>query len=137
MQSKINFIKLYSFQTVISLGIILSYFFGLFLNENSSGGALPDFKIHLQTTTYLKEGLDSFFSNYKNFGNTHSPIYIIFLDFINLDNNLLQTRFIYSIICILLPFYFYKCLTLKFLNIDKKILIYLSLFFLYHHILDL
>jgi hypothetical protein len=129
MQSKFNYIKTNPLPVLIASSIILSYFFGFFLNENSSGGALPDFKIHLQAASYLEQGFINFLNNYKNFGDTHSPIYIIFLDFINIDNNLFQVRFTYTLICILLPFYFYKCLKIKFLHIDKNILLYLSLFF--------
>ena len=129
MQSKFDYIKNNSPQALLSLIIISSYFLGFLFNENSSGGALPDFNVHLVSLSHLEDGLNSFLTNYKNYRNTHSPVYIIFLDLINLEKNLLITRFNYTLICLLLPFFFYKCLKIKFSHINKNILLYLSLFF--------
>ena len=129
MQNIFNNLKKNPIINLISIFIIISYFFGFYLNENSSGGALQDFKIHWQTLSYFEESYINSLNNYEKLGNTHSPVYIIFLELLNIKNNMFYLRFVYIFICILLPFYFYKCLRLKFPLIDKKILFYLSLFF--------
>lgn len=109
--------------------ILTSYLFGFYLGENSSGGAKPDFGIHLKTLFFFRENFLDSLNNYSKFNNTHSPLFIIFLNHLNFNDNVFQLRGSYALICILLPFFFYKCLKIKYSKVENILLIYLSLFF--------
>ena len=65
--------------------------------------------------------------NYDFYGHRHSPVYLIFLSFlksIGFDFDLI--RFIHLNLSILLIYFFYKCLSIKFNNIEKNLLLIFS-----------
>ena len=110
------------------LTLIISFVFG----ENSTGGAIKDYanqKNVMQKFAY--DFLETFYQ-YDTFRTRHSPVLVIFLSFfekVNLPDSLI--RFIHLNLCLLLPIFFYKCLSIKFNKVDKKILLLLvSLIFL-------
>ena len=98
-----------------------------FLGENSTGGAVIDYsanKITIQA--FASEFLKTFYG-YESVFTRHSPVLYIFLSLferINLPD--FSIRLIHLHLCLFLPFLFYKCLTIKFNKIDKKILFFLS-----------
>tara|TARA_Y100000992_G_scaffold295574_1_gene256674 strand:- start:82 stop:1347 length:1266 start_codon:yes stop_codon:yes gene_type:complete len=103
--------------------LIISFFLG----ENSTGGAVIDYSANKITIkAFASEFLKTFYG-YESVFTRHSPVLYIFLSLferINLPDFLI--RLIHLHLCLLLPFLFYKCLTIKFNEIDKKILLFLS-----------
>ena len=120
----------YSFFLVLaSVVLYLSLIFGFFYDENLNYGAYYDW-----VNAYLKPVNDfskNFFQtllNYDDYGQRHSPVYLIFLSFfLKLNFSLDLIRIIHLHFSILLIVIFYKCLVLKFNNIDKRNLQLLSL----------
>ena len=99
------------FFLILYISLLISFVFG----ENSTGGAIIDYK----STKFISQKFGSDFTgsllNYDNFSSRHSPVLIIFLTFfekINLSDQLI--RIIHLHICLILPIIFYKILKLKF-----------------------
>jgi 4-amino-4-deoxy-L-arabinose transferase-like glycosyltransferase len=99
--SKIFFILMY-----------LSLIVGFFLDENSAGGAKKDF---YSTFFIIEEFSKNFLNGFKiliNSNNPHFPLhYIILGELFRLIDNVEILRFLILNINILIPFFFYKCLT--------------------------
>ena len=84
--------------------------------------------------TQIKESKEAFaleflktLYEYNNYGTRHSPILIIFLSlFEKIELPDILIRLIHLHLCLLLPLIFYMCLSLKFNNIERKILFFLS-----------
>ena len=123
-KNKYNF-----FLVSILIILYLSLLFGFFYDENLNYGAYYDW-----VNAYLKPVNDfskNFFQtllNYDDYGQRHSPVYLIFLSFflkLNFPADLI--RIIHLHLSIPLIVIFYKCLVLKFNNIDKRNLQLLSL----------
>ena len=117
------------FLILVSVVLYLSLIFGFFYDENLNYGAYYDW-----VNAYLKPVNDfskNFFQtllNYNDYGQRHSPVYLIFLSFflkLNFSPDLI--RIIHLHLSIPLILIFYKCLVLKFNNIDKRNLQLLSL----------
>ena len=68
----LNFIGIYLF-------FLSTLFFGLYFNEDFAGGAKYDFLIHKVAVEAFIDNFNYAFLNYDQFGNDHSPIYILFL----------------------------------------------------------
>ena len=115
--------KTIAFFFFLYITLLISFIFG----EDSTGGALRDY--HNQTFASKAFASDFFktFYEYDTFRTRHSPILIIFLSlFEKIELPDIFIRLIHLHICLILPFLFYKCLTVKFNKIDKKILFFLS-----------
>ena len=111
------------FLLFLYLTLIVSFFFG----ENSTGGAIKDYLNQKGISQKFSSNFFQTFYEYDNFSTRHSPILIIFLSFfekINLPD--LVIRLIHLHICLFLPLIFFKCLKLKFKEIDEKILLLLA-----------
>ena len=105
------------------LTLLISFFFG----ENSTGGAILDYQNQKNIAIKFSENFTNSFLNYESFTTRHSPILIVFLSFfekLNIPD--ISIRLIHLHICLFLPLIFYKCLFIKFKNIDKNILLLLS-----------
>ena len=124
--------KIIKFDKINIFIIPLLYFsllVGFIFDENLNYGAIMDW---VGTNRPVIKSFANDFANtfldYEKFGHRHSPVYLIFLSlFYKIGFSLDFIRFLHLNFSILLIFYFYKCLTLKFNNIDKNILILLSL----------
>ena len=114
-------------ETIFSLFLYLTLIISFILGENSTGGAIQDYiNQKNESQGFASEFLKTLYE-YDTFETRHSPVLIIFLSLfekINLPDTLI--RLIHLHLCLLLPFIFFKCLTIKFKEIDKKILIFLS-----------
>ena len=114
-------------ETIFSLFLYLTLIISFILGENSTGGAIQDYINQKNASQgFASEFLKTLYE-YDTFETRHSPVLIIFLSLfekINLPDTLI--RLIHLHLCLLLPFIFFKCLTIKFKEIDKKILIFLS-----------
>ncbi len=108
---------------ILYISLIISFFFG----ENSTGGALNDYvRQKAIVKAFSNDFLESFL-NYEKFTTRHSPVLIMFLSiFERIDLPDLFIRIIYLHICLLLPLYFFKCLKVKFSEIDNPILLFLT-----------
>lgn len=98
-----------------------------FLGENSTGGAISDYINQKKASEdFASKFLKTFFE-YDTYNTRHSPVLIIFLSFfekIKLPDFFI--RLIHLHLCLLLPIFFYKCLSFKFDGINKKIFLFLS-----------
>tara|TARA_Y100001970_G_scaffold182041_1_gene221529 strand:- start:425 stop:1681 length:1257 start_codon:yes stop_codon:yes gene_type:complete len=107
----------------------LSLIIGFIFNENLNFGALPDWEagdypVIKDLSLNFKETL----LNYESYGHRHSPVYLIFLSLLKkIGFSFDSIRFINLNISLLLIFFFYKCLIIKFDSIEKKLLFILSL----------
>lgn len=116
----------------IFLLLYLSLLIGFFFDENSSGGALPDFFTRLNLIENFKDNFVNTFLNYKEFGDRHSPTLVMFLSLLGKAGLEIDTiRFIHLQLLPILVLVSYQSLVTKFPEIDKKsIFILCSVFFL-------
>ena len=123
---KIQIIKNYNFNLVICLFYLISIL-AFFLNLDPNGGAYLDYINQKRISNiFANDFLNSLF-NYDKFSTRHSPVLLIILSFLEKAN--LPDLFIRLIafhFCLLLPIFFYKLLSLKFENYNKKNLLLLT-----------
>ena len=110
---------------------ILSLFIGFYFNEDSSGsgGYIADFNYTWGYVEVLKDTIFALGTQWT----VHTPLHYILLSKINLIIESQQTvRIIYCLISLIIPFLFYKCLTIKFrdLNFFNKSIITSIIFIL-------
>ena len=119
-----------NFSLFTFFSIIILYFsllIGFFYNEDSTGGALIDYFGQKPISINFSNDFLNTFLNYDEEATRHSPVLIILLSFLEkFQVNDLLIRLINLHICLILPIIFYKCLEIKFYNIDKRYLILLS-----------
>ena len=119
-----------NFSLFTFFSIIILYFsllIGFYYNENSTGGALIDYFGQKQISISFSNNFLNTFLNFDKTRTRHSPVLIILLSFLEkFQVNDLLIRLINLHICLILPIIFYRCLEIKFYNIDKKYLILLS-----------
>ena len=97
----------------------ICFYTGVFLNENSSGGALPDYNHNFKVILSFKENIKDSLINYHIFKTDHSPLFIYSLLIIyNFLESEFFLRFLYSHLGLLIPFLLFKCLKLEFQNIS-------------------
>ena len=118
-----NYQKEIIFYIILYLTLIISFIFG----ENSTGGAFIDYANQKKAVqSFASEFLNTFYE-YDTFRTRHSPVIKIFLSIferINIPDFFI--RLIHLHLCLLLPIFFYKCLSIKYSEIDKKIFLLLS-----------
>ena len=113
---------------LVPIGLYISLIIGFFNGENLNFGTKPDwYGTNLPTIKLFAENFYETFLSYDNLNHRHSPVYVIFLSLlVKLGVSFEFIRFFHLNLCILLIYFFYKCLKLKFKSIDKNILILLS-----------
>lgn len=99
--------------------LLLSFFFGLYFNEDGSGGgARNDFN---ETWPYILNLKNDLFYHYFNWANIHLPLHYILVSLIfRIIENIEIIRFIFCLVSLSIPLIFYKCLILKFDNVDRN-----------------
>ena len=103
-------------QCLIYIFFISTLFLGFYLGEDTAGGAIYDYNIHLKTIDRVySNGLFFGLLNYDNFENSHSPIFILILNYFTFNNELIG-RLIYLLISSLIVLVFYQVLILKYKN---------------------
>ena len=118
-------------KTFIFLLLYLTLLLGFFLDENSSGGALNDFKMRMGIIEKFDQDFKNTLLNYHNFSDRHSPIILILLSLLTkLGFEIDSIRFIHLNLILLIIIFSYKCLKIKFSNINKNILFLIPLVFL-------
>ena len=104
-------------------------FLGFYFGEDTAGGAIYDYNIHKKTIEKLfLNGLTFGLLNYDNFSNSHSPIFIVILNYLILNNEFIG-RLIYLFISSLIVIILYKSLFLRYKK-NVFLLFVLSNFFL-------
>jgi len=115
----------------INLILILYTFLilGFFFNIDPNGGAFLDYQNHLRVINDFKENFSYTFFKYDDYATRHSPILYILISLfykLNIPDQIIRIVFLH--ICLFLPIIFYKCLILKYPNIEnKKIILFSSL----------
>ena len=111
---------------LVFLFFYISLLIGFIFGEDSAGGAITDYNVHLNVREFFLKNTLYGLINYLEvtaIGGGHSPVFIIFLKYILLSNETLGRLFFLNL-CVLIPLAF--CLTLK-----KKIEVkFLPIFFL-------
>ena len=127
MQKKI----FYSETILVLLLLYFLFFFGFYFNEDANGGSINDWKYNKFLINSFSNDFQYTFLNYDQYTTRHSPVFLILLTFLH-KLNLTETtvRFLnlnFSLISVL---FFYKCLILKYKEIDKNYLYLISFIFL-------
>ena len=120
-----NNIKIFLFSAFLYFTLLS----GFFLNESLNGGAYKDWLgANLNPIKDFSKNFYETLYNYDKYNHRHSPVYLIFLStFLRFDFSFETIRLIHLHLSIPLVIIFYKCLYLKFKNIEKSYLILLSL----------
>ena len=107
----------------------ISLVIGFYLGEDLNFGARGDwYGTDFLVIKGLSSDLKNTLLNYESYGHRHSPVYLIFLSLIkNFGLSYDVLRFVHLNLSILLIYFFYKCLVLKFNNVEKSLLVILSL----------
>ena len=114
---------------IISLILYVSFFLGFFLDENATGGKV-DWEYHIT----IVEGFNvNFKETFENYNNRHSPIFYILSSFFNIIFITPEDafyRFTHVSFSLFVVFFFYRCLQIKFENVNKITLFIISSFIL-------
>ena len=112
----------------ITIFFYISLIIGFILNEDLNGGAKSDFNFYEDIIYSFSNNFTDSFLNYEKFKERHSPIMIIILSFLaKINLNLEIIRLLNLHVNLLTIYFFYKCLEIKFNQINKSYLILISL----------
>ena len=127
MIAKNQNLKFNNFYLFISLYISLVV--GFYLGEDLNFGATEDWlRTDFPVIKDFSIDLKNTLLNYESYGHRHSPVYLVFLSLLkNLGLSYDALRFLHLNLSILLIYFFYKCLVLKFNDVEKSLLVILSL----------
>ncbi len=110
----------------------LTVLLGFYFDEDNLGGAINDAIVHFEMVQKFNE---NFYETFSKFGvyeadlaTRNSPIFWIFLSFLNKYFSYETIRFLNTSIIFIIAIIFYKSLLLKFKNVKHKTLIFLSSF---------
>jgi len=123
--------KHHLYNTIIIFFLLyLSLVVGFYFDENLSYGAKADwFAGDLPVIRDLSIDLKHTILNYDAYGHRHSPTYLVFLSLLKrIGFSFDVIRFIHLNISISLILVFYKCLRIKFEEIDKNLLLVFACF---------
>jgi len=119
-----NFFALYIF-LLLYLSLIIGFYFG----EDALGGALGDYHSSFFVSTEFNDNFIITFLNYNELGHRHSPVFYFFRSSLFFLNENIQKLFFLHLF-LLIPFYFYKTLKIKFKKINRLNLKIISLIIL-------
>ena len=66
-------------KTIVFTLLFITLFIGFFFNENSSGGALPDFLMRIEIINSFHNDFIGTFLNYNQYSDRHSPLILILI----------------------------------------------------------
>ena len=125
----LNYKKIYNHKEIIFFIFYSTVLLGYLFNEDTLGGAKPDFLYHFIIAEKFN---NNFFQTYREFGDINtattrnSPVFWIIIGFLNKIFSIDTIRFLNTFCSLLISFTLYKCLQLKFYNQKKIFLILLS-----------
>ena len=102
-------------KTIVFTLLFITLFIGFFFNENSSGGALPDFLMRIEIINSFNNDFIGTFLNYNQYPDRHSPLILILITMLlksGLDIN--SIRFLHLFIVPLIIIVTHKCLISKY-----------------------
>jgi len=116
----------------IFFALYISLILGFFLNEDFALGYVMDHEVHKELLYIFDRDILSGFIDYENKKVPHSPVYVLYINIITkIFNNDTLARLINLHIGLLLPFFLYKSLQLKFKkNINNYLYLFPSIIFL-------
>ena len=117
---------------IIYLLLYFSLLLGLYFNENFSGGYIQDYNVHKHIASYFSENFFETFLNYEELRLPHSPIFMsLFFILQKISFSETFAKLINLHFSLLIPFFFYLCLKIKykFKISDIKILLPSIIFF--------
>ena len=119
----------FNYYNLLGIFLYFSLIIGFYFDENLNLGAQPDWKYtDLPVIKDLVDDIKKTLLNYDNYNHRHSPVYLIILSLLKKTGLSFEAiRFLHLNLSLLVIFFFYKCLTLKFNKIEKNILLLLSL----------
>ena len=112
---------------IFYLLFVISLFISFYFGENSSGGSEID---NIITEPYVKDFNNGFFYGIKSFietGQIHSPIFYFLISILRKIINSEFLNILYVLLSSIIPFIFYKILSIKFNRINKRYIFFLSL----------
>ena len=115
--------KLYNYKGLIFFIFYSTILLGFFFNEDSLGGAEHDFSHHYKMSQMFN---NDFFQTLEGFNSRNSPIFWILIAFLNKILTLETIRLLNTLCSLLIVFFLYKCLLLRFKNNNKILLIFLA-----------
>ena len=120
--------KFYNYKELIFLIFYSTILFSFFLNEDTLGGARHDFLHHYKISQLLN---NNFLETFKMFGDPHlqtrnSPLFWIIISFLDKVFTIETIRLLNTLSSLLVAFFLYKCLLLKFNDQKKILLIFLA-----------
>ena len=117
---------------LIFLALYLSVLLGFYFNEDNLGGAINDATYHFKISQKFNQNFNETIINFGGEGlgmsNRNSPVFWIFLSFLDKILSYNEIRFLNTIVIFLTAFIFNKCLKLKFRNIDHISLLVITSF---------
>jgi len=98
----------------IYLFLYFSFLVGFYLNEDFAGGALVDYMHHIRVMNIMQKDIIGTFLNYEEVALPHSPVYILYFLFLNNTFGIVGAKLINMHLILLIPFFVYLTLNLKF-----------------------
>ncbi len=122
-------IRINSKNIFIFFSLYLSLFLGFYYGENLNYGSKNDwFGADLSPIKDFSEEFVSTLLNYDSYNHRHSPVYLIFLSLLHKAGITFDLiRFIHLNLSMTLIYVFFKCLKLKFKEVDQNILFLISI----------
>ena len=119
----------FNYYSLFAIFLYLTLIYGFYIDEDLNFGSIPDWKYtDLPVINDLSLNIKNTLLNYETYGHRHSPVYLVFLSFFKKIGFSIDTiRFLHLNLSLFLIVFFYKCLVLKFSNVEKNILLLLSL----------
>ena len=112
--------------------LYLTVLLGLYFDEDNLGGAMHDATYHFKISEEFNKNFYQTFLKYggsdEGMGNRNSPVFWIFLSFLNEYFSYDFIRFLNTLVIFAIAIIFYKTLLLKYKDIQQHILIILSSF---------
>lgn len=127
MKIRIKSFNLNLIYTIFFTLILISYFCGFFLEEDSSGGGKIDFNLHIYNNFILFNSSNFFKIDWTLYDSTSLPLHYILSKIISLSNNKDQYQVIWFLFSFLGLLFFYLMLLKKF---DLKNKININILFL-------
>ena len=107
----------------VYISLYLTLLIGFYFNENFAGGYKVDYLIYKNITSAFNLDLKNSLIFYERFDVNTSPIYILLLTYIQkILNNDTFVRFLNLNFSLMLPYLFFLCLKIKYVNAKKYLL---------------
>ena len=132
MENKFEYINNKKYYLLFFFLLYLTVLFGFYFDEDNLGGAMHDATYHYRISEEFNKNFYQTFLKFGtgdgDMGTRNSPVFWIFLSFLDEYISYDFIRFLNTLIIFAIAIVFYKCLLLKYKNIQPYTLIILSSF---------